>query len=111
MCREFFAGYPEGMSAKTTAMAAPGRDVLIRVYRLAGKAPEAMALYFPGGSFTLCGLKSHDDAYGAALATNHLISLGHKCIAMIGGTDQTSTGRDRYQGYLNAMDAVGLEIL
>jgi DNA-binding LacI/PurR family transcriptional regulator len=40
-----------------------------------------------------------DDAYGTALATNHLISLGHKRIAMIGGTDQTSTGRHRYQGY------------
>ncbi|TIU43081.1 MAG: transcriptional regulator, partial [Mesorhizobium sp.] len=45
-----------------------------------------------------------------ALATNHLISLGHKRIAMIGGTDQTSTGRDRYQGYLNAMEAAGLEV-
>ena len=42
-----------------------------------------------------------DDAYGTGLATNHLISLGHKRIAMIGGTDQTSTGRDRYQGYVN----------
>ena len=51
-----------------------------------------------------------DDAYGTALATNHLISLGHKRIAMIGGTDQTSTGRDRYQGYCNAMEAAGLEI-
>ena len=51
-----------------------------------------------------------DDAYGTALATNHLISLGHKRIAMIGGTDQTSTGRDRYQGYVNAMEAAGLEV-
>ncbi|QPC85532.1 substrate-binding domain-containing protein [Mesorhizobium sp. NBSH29] len=51
-----------------------------------------------------------DDAYGTALATNHLISLGHRRIAMIGGTDQTSTGRDRYQGYANAMTAAGLEI-
>ncbi len=51
-----------------------------------------------------------DDAYGTALATNHLISMGHKRIAMIGGTDQTSTGRDRYQGYSNAMEAAGLEI-
>ena len=42
-----------------------------------------------------------DDAYGTGLATNHLISLGHKRIAMIGGTDQTSTGRDRYQGYVD----------
>jgi hypothetical protein len=51
-----------------------------------------------------------DDAYGIALATNHLISLGHRRIAMIGGTDQTSTGRDRYQGYVNAMHKAGLEV-
>lgn len=51
-----------------------------------------------------------DDAYGVGLATNHLISLGHRRIAMIGGTDQTSTGRDRYQGYVAAMDAAGLEV-
>ena len=29
---------------------------------------------------------------------------------MIGGTDQTSTGRDRYQGYKTAMDNAGLEV-
>ena len=51
-----------------------------------------------------------DDAYGTGLATNHLISLGHRRIAMIGGTDQTSTGRDRYQGYVAAMEAAGLEV-
>jgi len=51
-----------------------------------------------------------DDAYGTGLATNHLISLGHSRIAMIGGTDQTSTGRDRFQGYLNAMEKAGLEV-
>ncbi|MBN9036690.1 MAG: LacI family DNA-binding transcriptional regulator [Rhizobiales bacterium] len=52
-----------------------------------------------------------DDAYGIGLATNHLISLGHTRIAMIGGTDQTSTGRDRYQGYVAAMKKAGLEVL
>lgn len=51
-----------------------------------------------------------DDAYGVALATNHLISLGHKRIAMIGGTDKTSTGRDRYAGYVEAMRKAGLEV-
>ncbi|GAA2830183.1 acetyl esterase [Aminobacter aminovorans] len=61
MCREFFAGYPEGVSAETTAIVAPGRDVPIRVYRLAGKAPEAVVLYFHGGGFILGGLDSHDD--------------------------------------------------
>ncbi len=50
-----------------------------------------------------------DDSYGTALATNHLISLGHTRIAMVGGTDQTSTGRDRFNGYLRAMQKAGLE--
>lgn len=50
-----------------------------------------------------------DNSYGTGLATNHLISLGHERIAMIGGTDQTSTGRDRYQGYVAAMRTAGME--
>lgn len=51
-----------------------------------------------------------DDKFGISLATNHLISLGHKRIAMIGGTDETSTGRDRYEGYVSAMRKAGLEV-
>jgi DNA-binding LacI/PurR family transcriptional regulator len=51
-----------------------------------------------------------DDTYGISLATNHLIGLGHRHIAMIGGTDQTSTGRDRYQGYVNALRKAGIEV-
>lgn len=51
-----------------------------------------------------------DDAFGTGLATNHLISLGHRRIVMIGGTDQTSTGRDRYQGYVQAMEKAGLPV-
>jgi len=51
-----------------------------------------------------------DDAFGIGLATNHLISLGHRRIVMIGGTDQTSTGRDRYRGYVLAMEKAGLTV-
>src|SRR3546814_20618174 len=51
-----------------------------------------------------------DDSYGISLATNHLIGLGHRVIAMIGGTDQTSTGRDRYQGHLNALRKAGIQV-
>ena len=51
-----------------------------------------------------------DDAYGIALATNHLVGLGHRVIAMIGGTDQTSTGRDRYRGYAEALKKAGLPV-
>lgn len=49
-----------------------------------------------------------DDAYGTGLATEHLISLGHTRIAMVGGTDQTSTGQHRYEGYRDAMLKHGL---
>ena len=51
-----------------------------------------------------------DDSYGISLATNHLIGLGHRAIAMVGGTDQTSTGRDRYQGYVNALRKANIEV-
>jgi len=51
-----------------------------------------------------------DDSYGISLATNHLIGLGHRVIAFIGGTDQTSTGRDRYQGYVSALRKAGIEV-
>lgn len=51
-----------------------------------------------------------DDAFGTGLATNHLIELGHTRIAMIGGTDLTSTGRDRFQGYKAAMEAARLHV-
>ncbi|MHB2263737.1 LacI family DNA-binding transcriptional regulator [Aliihoeflea sp. PC F10.4] len=50
-----------------------------------------------------------DDAFGVGLATDHLIGLGHTRIAMIGGTDQTSTGRERYRGYVVAMKRAGLD--
>ena len=51
-----------------------------------------------------------DDAYGIALATNHLIGIGHRCIAMVGGTDQTSTGRHRYEGYVNALEKANIPV-
>src|SRR5690606_22513469 len=51
-----------------------------------------------------------DDAYGIGLATDHLIGLGHRRIALIGGNDETSTGRERYRGYVIAMERAGLEV-
>jgi DNA-binding LacI/PurR family transcriptional regulator len=51
-----------------------------------------------------------DDAFGIGLATNHLIALGHRRIAFIGGTDETSTGRERYRGYSVAMKTAGLQV-
>jgi acetyl esterase len=59
MCREFFAGYPDGVTAETTAIAAHG--IPIRIYRSASPNSAAMVLYIHGGGFILGGLDSHDD--------------------------------------------------
>ncbi|MBO9099780.1 MULTISPECIES: LacI family DNA-binding transcriptional regulator [Rhizobium] len=85
-----------------------------------GTPPEDLALAEENGmpailvarSMEALGLPTFrgDDSYGISLATNHLISLGHRSIAMIGGTDQTSTGRDRYHGYVNALRKAGIEV-
>ena len=44
-----------------------------------------------------------DNRRGMALAASHLISLGHRRIAMIGGIQGASTGRDRIEGYREAL--------
>ncbi|TPJ30938.1 alpha/beta hydrolase [Mesorhizobium sp. B2-7-2] len=58
MCREFFAGYPQGVTALTTAIA---DGIPIRIYRNAEPNNAAMVLYLHGGGFILGGLESHDD--------------------------------------------------
>ncbi|MDX8455060.1 alpha/beta hydrolase [Mesorhizobium sp. VK9D] len=58
MCREFFAGYPQGVTAETKSIA---DDIPIRVYRNATPNNAAMVLYIHGGGFILGGLNSHDD--------------------------------------------------
>ncbi|KTQ84195.1 MULTISPECIES: LacI family DNA-binding transcriptional regulator [Aureimonas] len=51
-----------------------------------------------------------DDTYGMSLVVRHLIEEGHRKIALIGGTEQTSTGRDRQRGYQNALEEAGLPV-
>jgi len=50
-----------------------------------------------------------DDSFGMRLAVEHLIGRGHRRIAMIGGTELTSTGREREKGYRRALDEAGIE--
>jgi acetyl esterase/lipase len=59
MCREFFAGYPDGVRAEMTIIAEHG--IPIRIYRSATPNKAAMVLYIHGGGFILGGLDSHDD--------------------------------------------------
>jgi acetyl esterase len=61
MCREFFAGYPEDVTATTISIGLPDRAIPIRTYRTAAPEAAAMVLYFHGGGYMLGGLDSHDD--------------------------------------------------
>jgi LacI family transcriptional regulator len=60
------------------------------------------------------GIKSDtvlgDNVVGATQLTEHLISLGHKRIAYIGGRPDISTTQDRERGYKKALTKHGLEI-
>jgi DNA-binding LacI/PurR family transcriptional regulator len=48
-----------------------------------------------------------DNRSGAQALTEHLLSLGHRRIGVIAGPRTLSTGRERYQGYLEAMRRAG----
>ena len=63
MCREFFAGYPDGVAASDGRVGHGERAVPVRRYRCtgAGREPAALLLYFHGGGFVVGGLESHDD--------------------------------------------------
>ena len=50
-----------------------------------------------------------DNEGGAAQAVAHLTSLGHERIAMISGPLETTPGRGRYEGFVEAMRVAGLE--
>jgi len=49
-----------------------------------------------------------DDVAGAKVATEHLISLGHTRIALVGGVPSSDIARRREQGYALALHEAGL---
>lgn len=51
-----------------------------------------------------------DNHRGAFEAVTHIISRGHKRIGLIGGPADSSTGRERLQGYKDAHQAAGLPV-
>ena len=46
-----------------------------------------------------------DDERGASMVTEHLLDMGHTCIALITGPQEISTGYYRYTGALAAFEA------
>jgi LacI family repressor for deo operon, udp, cdd, tsx, nupC, and nupG len=53
---------------------------------------------------------SIDDRQGAIDATNHLIELGHRKIAVITGNHESASTRKRLAGFREAMQKAGLEV-
>jgi LacI family transcriptional regulator len=51
-----------------------------------------------------------DDRYATELAVEHLVKLGHKRIAYVGGHDGTSNGRQRHAGFVDSMTQHGLTV-
>jgi len=51
-----------------------------------------------------------DDREGIRLAVEHLAGLGHRRIAHVAGNQSLYTGWSRHQGFLDAMQARGLEV-
>ena len=49
-----------------------------------------------------------DSASGARRLVEHLISVGHREIAHVNDAEDTSTGRERLRGYLEALAAAGI---
>ena len=57
MCRAFFAGYPDGVSARDETIA----GTPVRRYAKAGSDRPGTVVYMHGGGFVVGGLESHDD--------------------------------------------------
>ncbi|MGH3347317.1 MAG: LacI family DNA-binding transcriptional regulator [Nocardioides sp.] len=53
---------------------------------------------------------SGDDHQGIGLAVKHLVELGHRRIAFVGGALSASTGFNRYQYFLAWMQSLGLTV-
>lgn len=53
----------------------------------------------------------HDDVYGSARLTRHLIELGHTRIGYLGNARARRTTEERLRGFTREMTAAGLEVL
>jgi LacI family transcriptional regulator len=78
---------------------------LAKQVRAAGLPCVLISRDLPGSGLDYAG---HDHEGAMRLAVEHLIGLGHRRIAMIGGSQRTETGRERQRGYLAALTAHGI---
>ena len=88
--------------------------MIVLTGRLADSALRSLARKLPvvvtGRSLKAGNLVSmdFDNREGARQATRHLIDLGHRRVAFIGGDPEHPDAIDRQQGYRSALEAAGL---
>lgn len=75
----------------------------------AGSYPVPV-LPFMRSSGHQAGVSAVDDADGGAQAAQHLLGLGHRNIAVVAGPTSVSTARDRTRGFIEELDACGINI-
>ena len=51
-----------------------------------------------------------NDVYGIRLAVDHLLQLGHRKLAFVGGPLNTSTAKGRREGFISALEAYRLNV-
>ena len=51
-----------------------------------------------------------DNEHGGRLAAEELLALGHRRVALLGGSPDTSTGRDREQGFVAGLADAGVAL-
>jgi LacI family transcriptional regulator len=75
---------------------------------VASRVPLVLfARYLPGLATDYVGA---DNVAGATLAVEHLVSLGHRRIAFVGGPSETSARQDRERGYRETLERHGLSV-
>lgn len=84
----------------------PPRDsILVRHCRTNG-VPAVAVVAHPGGGVAVV---NSDDFRGGYLGTKHLLDIGHRRIALLGGVAKVSTSAPRREGYLAALREAGIE--
>jgi LacI family transcriptional regulator len=90
------------------ALTLPAPDALIDAASQAG-LPFVMVDPLGASDSRMVSVASSNWA-GARTATEHLLGLGHRRIAWIGGPEASVAARDRLYGYQAALDAAGIRI-
>jgi DNA-binding LacI/PurR family transcriptional regulator len=63
---------------------------------------------FHEGDFANVDCVTVDNAHGSAMATQHLLDLGHRRIGFLSGPIETDSRKDRYDGYRAALAGAGV---